>query len=216
MTQRAARREKLASKGRKDKQERITKAEVRAMIRSNNNLVLERKVTYTRQSGGVDFNAAGTVFDLTAALTRGDAAVDQFQGNIIYPKSLVMRCGWNTSQTFSQLRLMVFQWEDASVPTGSGVFALLGFNLAPFSPLLWTNEPKIHVLCDEITTLFPVAGSSAATNFVLSVDKMKPIFFASGSTLMQKNGLYAIAVSDDGVPLYPQLDFISELRFTDA
>jgi hypothetical protein len=195
----------------------VTKSEVRAMIRSNNNLVIEDKVTYTQQTGGVDFTGTGTVFDLCAALTRGDNAINQFTGQQINPTSLTIRACWNTTQPFSSCRLMVFQWADASVPLAVGLFQILGSNLAPYSPLFWTNHPKIHVLCDELTTLFPVAGSTAATNVILRCNKMKKIFFdTSAAIAYQMNGLYAVAVSDDGLVAFPQLDFISELRFHDA
>jgi hypothetical protein len=217
MTQRVARRDKLAQKGRMSKDKVVTKSEVRAMIRSNNNLVVEDKVTYTQQTGGVDFTGTGTVFDLCAALSRGDAAIDQFTGQQLNPISLTIRLGWNTTQAFSTCRLMVFQWADASVPVASGLYQFLGTNLAPYSPLFWTNHPKIHVLCDETTTIFPVAGSQAATNMILRCNKMKKIYFdATAAVSYQMNGLYAVAVSDDGIAAYPQLDFISELRFQDA
>lgn len=187
------------------------------MIRSSVALNLEEKVTYTQQTGSVDYTATGTVFDLTAGLARGDGAIDNFTGDIIRPTRLLMKCCWSTNQVFSSLRLLIFQWEDASVPVGAGIFAFIGSTLAPFSPLLWTNVPKIHVLYDELTTIFPSPpGGYAATNLIINITKMRPIYFASGSTIMQKNGLYAVAISDDGLVVYPVLDFISELLFTDA
>jgi hypothetical protein len=209
-----ARREKLAAKGRKGKMEPISKAEVRQMIRSTIEQDIEKKVTYTRQQGSVDF--VGIVLDLTAGLTRGDGAIDEFTGNTLRPEHLRILASWSTGQSFTSARIIVFQWADSSVPVAAGILQYTGASNAPFSPLYWNNVPLIHVLYDELTTLFPVAGSFAATNLVINIEGMSNIFYPTGSTIPQKNGLYMCAISDDGVIAYPQFTFISELRFTDA
>jgi hypothetical protein len=209
-----ARREKQATKRVQGRKQPISKAEVRQMIQSSIEQVVEQKVTYTRQQGSVDF--AGITLDLTAGLTRGDGAMDEFTGNIIRPESLKILASWSTGQSHTTARIIVFQWKDASVPVAPGILQYTGASNAPFSPLFWTNVPLIHVLYDELTTIFPVAGSFAATNLVINITKMRPISYPVGGTIPQKNGLYMCAITDDGIIAYPQLTFISELRFTDA
>lgn len=199
----------------KNKSRVVTRAEVAAMIRANNNLIVETKVTYTTQNGGIDYN--GSVFSFTNAMGRGDGAIDLFTGNLVRPTRLIVRGSWSTNQTYSVCRFIVFQWLDATTPVPAGVVTTLGSDLAPETSLLWSNVHKIHVLFDEKTVMFPVAGSYAAAQFTCDLSNcFRTIQFASGGTTPQMNGLFAIALSDDGAPTYPQLRFVSELRFTDA
>jgi len=193
----------------------VTRNEVAAMIRSNLALNIEKKVTYVTQNGGIDYN--GTIFSATAALVRGDDAVDQFTGNVIRPFRLVIRGVWDTNQTYSSCRFIVFQWLDASVPTAPGILQTTGSQNAPQSPLKWTNVHKIHVLYDERTVLAPVAGSHMAGMFnCMLTNCFRNIQFPVGGTAPQMNGIYMLAINDDGAPAYPQLLFHTELEYTDA
>ncbi len=193
----------------------VTHSEVLSMIRANNKLMIEDKVTYTTQNGGIDYN--GTVFSMTAGLIRGDAAVDQFTGNLVRPSMVKILGAVNTNQTHNTMRLLLFQWQDASAPVTNGVLQSTGSANAPFSPLLWSNHHKVHVLYDRTISIAPVAGSYAIKNFTVQVTGgFKNIQFQTGGTLIQNYGLFFLAISDDGAPVYPQLLFDSELRFTDA
>lgn len=194
----------------------IDRSEVLAMIKANNKLMIEPKVTHLTQNGGVD--AFGSIFNLTSNLTRGDGAVDQFTGNLLRPSMLRIIGTWSTGQTHNTCRVIVFQWLDASLPTAAGIINVTGSPLAPFSPLLWANVHKIHVLYDEVTTLFPVAGSFSAASFNCRLmNCFKTIEMPTGaSPVPQMAGLYILAVDDDLVPAFPQLVFQAELRFTDA
>ncbi len=202
----------LAGKGGNSK---VSKQQVRDMIRSELADVIEDKVTYTTQNGGVSYN--GQVASLTAALARADTAVDAFTGNLIKPKRVRVKGNVTTNQTYNSIRIIIFQWRDASVPTTSGILNTTGSVLAPFSPLLWTNVHKVHILADQLLTIFPVAGSYAAEGFNMEISSgMKPIQFASGSTTPQMNGLYCLLISDDGAPSYPDVNYVSEVIFSDA
>jgi hypothetical protein len=195
--------------------ERLTKAQVRSMIQSNNNLIIEKKVCTFSSSAGT--TASGTVHNLLNPITRGDAAINQFDGNQLRPCHLRFRGEWSTDQVFSTCRLMIFQWDEALVPTPSGLLVTTGTALAPLSPLLWINKCKIKVLYDEITTLFPSLGASAATNFQLDLKSgFKTISMNTVGTYPQTNGIFALAITDDLLVSYPQLKFYSELIFTDA
>jgi hypothetical protein len=216
-TQQARVRTRTRKRGPKKSQNQVvTKREVAAMIRANNKLVVETKVTYTQQSGGIDYN--GSVFNLTAALNRGDQPLDEFTGDLIRPSQLVIRGTWSTNQTYTTCRFMVFQWLDASIPVPSGILYNVGSALSPESSLYWTNVHKIHVLYDEKTVIFPVAGSYAAGQFLVRLNNcFRTIQYpALGPLQPQMSGIYAIAITNDAIPTYPQLEYISELRYSDA
>ncbi len=193
----------------------VTHSEVLSMIRANNKLMIEDKVTYTTQNGGIDYN--GSVLSMTAGLIRGDAAVDQFTGNLLRPSSLNILGTVSTNQTFNTVRLLLFQWQDASAPVPAGVMQFIGSANAPFAPILWSNHHKVHVLHDQLISIAPVAGSYAIKNFRIHVSGgFKTIQVQTGGTLIQNYGIYLLLISDDGAPVYPQVLFDSELRFTDA
>lgn len=185
------------------------------MIRANNKLVIENKVTYAYQNASVDW--AGTIQSATVSIARGDDPIGYFTGNIIRPMRLRLRGTWSTSQTHSACRVIIFQWLDASTPAVTGVLWGPSSIYAPESPFLWTNVHKIHVLYDEKTVMFPVAGSYAAAPISCDLSNcFKPIQFASGSTQPQMYGIYALYITDDSVPAYPNLTVVSELTYTDA
>ena len=197
-------------KGQQSIDSEVERAVKRALAKN-----IEAKVTYTTQQGGIDYN--GSVFNMTSAIARSDNANDGFTGNLILPKCLTIRWAVSTNQTFSRMRLLVFQWKDASSPVPGGILNTIGSAIAPHSPLLLSNKHKVHVLHDEIISLFPVAGSYAVvTGVIQCTGSLARVQFATGSTLIQMNGLFLLAISDDGAPVYPQLDFISELCYTDA
>ncbi len=186
------------------------------MIRANDKLLLEEKVTYTTQLGGVDFG--GTMILLTAALARGDGPVDNFTGNKINPKSLIIRGRWSSQQIFSHCRVIVFQWLDATNPAPSGILQYTGSTQAPNSPFNWINVHKIHVLYDHRIMLFQrtAATYDAQTFTVMLRDCFKPIQFSTSTTTPQMYGLYCLVISDDGAVNYPECEFVSELRYMDA
>lgn len=187
-----------------------------ALIKANDKLLIEEKVTYVTQLGGVDFG--GTMISLTAALGRGDLPVDNFTGNMINPKSLRIRGRWSSQQIFSGCRVIVFQWLDASYPAPNGILQYIGSTYAPYSPFHWNNHHKIHVLYDHRIMLFQRTTTSyAAETFDVSLrDCFRPVQFTTASTTPQMNGLYCLVISDDGAVTYPECEFISELRFLDA
>lgn len=204
-----------------EKQQLLSPAEkrqVRNMIQSMVQEEIEDKVTYvTTDALGV--SNTGQVVNLQTNLVRADVAVNGFTGNLIKPTNLRCRYVWSTDQTFSSVRLLVFQWKDASIPSLSGILQYAGVTLSPLSPLLWSNIHKIKVLYDKTHTLKlrNTTGFDAKYfEFNIPGDRMETIQFASGTTLVQMNGIFMIAVSDDSVVSYPSLGLIAELTYSDA
>lgn len=193
----------------------ISRTQVRQMIASEMKTIVEDKVTYTHDTATVDWN--GGIYNISMNLARGDNAIDNFTGNLVKPVSVRIRAEWSTNQIFTTCRILVFQWKDDLVPVPAGILQNTGNVRAPLSSLFWTNVHKISVLADELITLFPVAGSYAATTVDIHIQKaMKTIQFQSTSSQQQMNGLYMLVISDDIVPTYPQFSFWTEFIFNDA
>jgi hypothetical protein len=188
---------------------------IRSVVRNELSQTIEPKVTESTQSVAVSY--AGAVVSLTGNLARGDLAVDNFQGNVIKVTRVRLSVSWATNQTFNLCRFICFQWNDASTPTPATVLAYVGSAYAPQSQFLWAAKPLLRIFYDEIVALKPRVTSG----YDVSIDTrviggFAPIKFASGSTAVQKNGIYVLYISDDAVVTYPQLTFTSEVIFTDA
>jgi hypothetical protein len=193
------------------------RAEVTKLIQASLRAEIEDKVTYTTQNGGIDFT--GTCFSLTNALVRADGPIDAFTGALIKPTSLRVDFTYSTNQTFSNVRILVFQFRDASVPlTAAGVLEYFSTIETPHSPISWLNKRKINVLWDKNFAIAPVAGSYAVHHELIQINsRFAPIQFTdTGPVQPQMNGIYLLAVSDDSVAPYPQLTYISSLVYTDA
>jgi hypothetical protein len=192
----------------------LTKQQVRAMIKSSINVNVEEKMTTNGSSYGIDFS--GSILPLLGALTRGDNTVDQYTGSLIRIRSIEVRGVFTTTQTYSLMRLVLFRWLDASIPTPSGIFQLPGNALAPFSPYLQTNLHKIKVLKDELHTLYPVSGSSASKIIEIHLNRSFTVEIATTSNNPQLNGIFLAMISDDGVVVYPRMEVRTTVRYTDA
>ena len=191
-------------------------SEVAKMLQSTINRNIEPKMTTYGGSYSVGFS--GTVFSITSALTRGDLALNQFQGNIIKPRMLRVRGSWGTNQTYSTVRTLVFQWKDATYPTASGILQFTSQVYSPYSPLLWENRRKIRVLYDMTHSLKPrVASGYDYESFDSgALINLADIQFAAGSASVQMNGLFVLVISDDGAASYPFINYCVELVYTDA
>lgn len=185
------------------------------MIQSNLRATLEKKVSYV-SGDAVSVTATGTMVSAFTNLSRGDG-YNQLTGNLLKPISWVVRYTWSTSQTFSTVRALFFQWLDASVPTPAGILTYTGDARAPNSPLLWTNIHKIRVLKDQIVALKPRADAGYdAKHYEISMPGMATVQFDSTTVTAQMNGLYLLLITDDIIGTAPQLTYASEVRFTDA
>jgi len=195
----------------------VTKKQVQNMIASNLQKVIEIKTT-TFNSVLSNVSFTGSMTNLLNSLTRGDNATDQYQGNLIRPTLLRLRFYIATDQSYSAMRMICFQWADATVPTAAGVLVTTGTTSAPTSPILWVNHHKIHVLFDlGVCLKNRQAGDAKFYDITIKGDKMRTIQMQVGAAnVAQMYGLFFLSISDDGVVNYPQIQLTSELRFTDA
>lgn len=169
-------------------------------------------------------SSTGAVYSLLTNLVRGDAGKDNFQGNLITPHAITLRYFWTTQQTYNAVRLMVFQWYDASIPAVNGVIEDNATTLATLSPVLITNKQNIKVLYDETHVLAPTAsgdttvlgyGHSDGIKVYIPGKKMRPIRFNSTTNTVQEGNLLMLVISDDAVVSYPQLSYYSRVTFSD-
>jgi len=169
-------------------------------------------------------SSSATFQSCLVSLIRGDAGLNNFQGNNIQPIYLQVDYYWNTNQVFSNCRLMVFQWFDATVPVLSGIVQNAATGVGTISGTLITNKPHLKVLHDDKFIMAPTAGDGSTSigngihqgSCFIPQKKLKTIRFNSSTNFVQDGNIYVMVVSDDIVATFPAVTFYTRLAFTDA
>lgn len=208
------------------KRKRVTKDSIykpMALTLHNNQLTTDMRITLLTTDLRVDYT--GQSFSLLQNLSRGDNPVNQFQGGRIDPKYLRFR--WNAiqthnTQTTGQLRMIIFQWFDSTVPAPSGLLQTLD----PRSTLFWDNRPNIQVLYDNY--MIAQAQTSPANDYVffdpkgkqntvyIKGKKLSPVEFPRSSTIPHRGDLRCLLISDDTVGVtYLNFAAYFEVGFTE-
>lgn len=189
--------------------------------------IQDLKYTDTYTANGV--TTSGLIIPLLGNLIRGTAGFNNFLGNTITPKGLTINYNWNTQQEFNNVRIFVFQWRDASTPVPSGVLQNISALQGVVSPVLVTNRTICRSLANRVDYIAPTAadggvgisvaivgyGGTCGTIYVPAKKMLNPRF-ASVTNVCQDNNLYILAITDDAVPVNPQLSLYSRLSFYDS
>lgn len=196
------------------------KAEVARQIRAASDL------KYTDVSSGyANAPASGTIVSATSNLVRGTGGIDNFVGNTLKPTGFQGKFIFTTNnQNFSNVRVIVFQWFDASVPTITGILQNGGSSpQCVLSPVLVTNKSQINVLYDRNWYMAPTAGDSSfiagqggfTDKFYIPGSRLRRMKFNSGTSALQDGGIYVLYVTDDPTATFPQFAFYNRLSFMD-
>lgn len=176
-------------------------------------------------SAAASVSSTGTITSLLGNLVRGDAGLDNFQGNEIKPQALLFQYYLTTQQTYNSMRVMIIQWFDAGTPVLSGILQNTTTSIATISPTLVTNKRYIKVLYDKTHILAPTAGGDATVlgygtaepvKVYIPGKRLRAVKYNSSNNTVQDGNLYVIAVSDDSVPSYPGIWWYSRVTFSDG
>lgn len=178
----------------------------------------EYKVTDTGSSGTV--GSGGTMVNLLSSLTRGDGILGEFQGARINPAGIQFRMTCTTGDSTNAMRILVFQWMDSSTPVAAGV---LQASINCLSAVNITNRALINVLYDRVYTFSSYDGTNNSYCLAFPQEqqyikgkRLFPIEFASGTTAVQKGGLYCLLLSDSAAPPNPSVSFYFRTTYTDV
>lgn len=166
----------------------------------------------------------GTIQNIYANLVRGTGMVDNYLGSEILPTSVRERMsiamGPNAlanGDGTNVIRVILFQWFDASVPVVNGVLE----SISPYAPISWQNRKLIKVLSDKLYGT-KQAGDPSLTydlltdSIYIKSKKMKPTRFNNAGTNAQEGGLYALFLSDSSVVAHPFVSSQLTVTFTDS
>lgn len=170
------------------------------------------KVTDTQvNANGV--STSGVVFDLLSNLSPGVGGKDAFIGQKINPVGLNLNWSVILGDNTNLMRLILFQWFDASTPVPSGV--LQGNCL---STVNLVNRENIKVLRDELVSMALMATggyNQACGKFYVKSKKMIPAQYNVDLSKFQKGGLYLLVISDSVITPNPTVSFYSRCTFLD-
>ena len=145
------------------KKARYTTPEARA-IRENNSVIRQQRKTQgrvglkvTHMGDANSVTTSGYIQSLTANMSRGTDAINNYMGNEVLPTSVRVNIGLTIGPSLvangdgtNFLRILIFQWYDSTLPATSGV---LTTSSSPFSMLYWPNRENIKVLADRLVAL---------------------------------------------------------------
>lgn len=119
----------------------------------------------------------------------------------------------------NQMRVILYQWiqmSDASHPVAADIVENLGSAIAPYQPTQWANRRKMKILRDKRYILETAGPTVISDRFVLRTGFRRNVIFSIGSTTLKQNGLFLLAISDDGAVTYPTIFGTSRVYFTDS
>ena len=213
------------------KKARYATPEALALRQANQSVAVQRKTAARVEMKVTHLNDAQTVSNtgyiqsLTANMTRGNAAVDNYLGNEVLPTSVRVNIGLTMGPSLvangdgtNFLRVIVFQWYDSTSPAVSGI---LNTSSSPFSMLNWVNIENIKVLADRLVNLHQYglkqdSYDSWSEKIYIKGKKMVPVKFNVAGTAAQKGDIYLLVVSDSSVPANPYMTYQSQITYTDS
>ena len=213
------------------KKPRYSTPEARALRQANTTIRYQRKtagrvemkVTYKNDAGSV--TTTGVIDQLTANMTRGNAAIDNFLGLEVLPTSVRVNIALTMGQSAiasgdgtNIMRVLVFQWYDSTLPAISGI---LQDATSPLSMLRWENKENIKVLADRLyalkqTGLQQDSHDAISDRIYIKGKKMVPIQFNAAGNAVQKGNIYIIILSDSSVTANPYVVYHSQITYTDS
>jgi len=199
------------------------KQEVRAEVMRELRSKADLKYCDAFSSANTNITSTGAVYNILSNLVRGDAGLDNFNGNSIKVKGLTLNYGCHSNQTYNYCRVMLIQWYDSGTPSLTGILNSTTTGVAPFANIYVTNRKNIKVLYDKTFAIAPTAGGdSTVTGEGTFMDKvyidgsrMTKVTYQTGANTIQDGGLYLIAVSDDSLTTYPQITWGIRVSFYD-
>lgn len=177
----------------------------------------EEKQYFNISSGPSSIDIGGTMFNLLFNMNKGDND-DQYSGSRVTPQWLRVRYAINSTQSaFSMVRIIIFQWKSQSAPIPADVLTLIGNARAPLSSTVSRFKATARILHDKLHDINAIAPATVTTVYSTQafMKKIQPIEFFESANGVSSNGLYLFAISDDGVTDFPDLQFVSELCYSD-
>lgn len=172
----------------------------------------------------LNMTTTGAVVSLLGSLIRGDAGINNFDGNTINPQAITFKYYAHTSELRNTFRVMIFQWFDAAVPSLTSVLQTAAASVATIAPILLQAKSNIKVLYDHTHQMAPSAadggvvygeGIISPITVYIPGKRLRPVRYNQSTNTVSNGNIYLLYVSDDSVIPAPQITFYSRVTFTD-
>lgn len=192
-----------------DRKKLVNKEQVHSMLDSFRHLYLEEKYFLTDLSGTV---STGDILAITS-IPQGDTDLTR-DGDAININRLDILGSILGSDVNNLVRLVVFRWNEATVPALADVFESPS-TYGVHSPMKHDTRNLYHVLYDKLFSFIPDSGSyQHVMQMRLSVPKQQVRFVAAGTT--GSNKLYVGIISDSVAVPNPEYRIVTKIWFHDA
>lgn len=188
---------------------------------------LARKADYKQCNGrdlaAVGVPATGYMLDLYANMVRGDLAANNFEGSIMYPKSIKMRAQWEATDGTNMIRIIIGQWFGVGIPAATDILSLPSVTSAQ-APLCfrnWSRKHQYKILHDELIQLQNTAtfvgglGPTTCKEIFVPGKSLRPTEWTATTDDTQKGHLFMLTVSDSAALDHPTQEAVWEIIFTD-
>lgn len=168
-------------------------------------------------------NSAGSVASLYANLVRGSLAFNNFDGDTVIPKYLQVKYAIQSSvpasgNVFNTMRVIIGQSKLIGTPTVANVLDSNFLNTvnAPLALRQFDRLKGYKILYDRIHTQNYLSNYGDVFNvFIPGKRLISTEFTSSGALSITRGDLFIIAVSDDGITDFPDIQFTSRVVFSD-
>lgn len=177
-------------------------------------------------AAAANVNTTGTIVSLYSNLVRGDAGLNNFDGNTIMPQAITMKYYIHTSEVRNVVRVMLIQYLETSTPSLTGILQLGTAGLATVSPTLVTNKAFMKILYDRTHQLAPTAADGAnairgegitdPVTVYIPGKRLRPTRYNQNTNTCQSGNLYLLLVSDDALSPSPQITYFTRVTFSDS
>lgn len=173
------------------------------------------------RSGVTGIAASGEVFSFFNNLSRGDNAVDNFQGRQLDPHGVSLRyqIGAASGDSDNVMRVIIFQYYDSTVPVPAALLANIGTSAAPYFQWTHTNRPIRKILSDRTYQLAAISNPGMpyliVDNVYITGKRLVPVAFNATTTAIQTGGIYCLAISDSVAINHPSFTMSGEVMYLD-
>lgn len=189
----------------------------RSMVQNEVRRQISKQADYksTVSLANVTCSWSGVMAQALASLSRGTAALDQFEGSSINIQGVHIRANCLAADATQTLRMIAFQWLDSGVPVPNGILDYTSSIYAVEAPKYWTNRQNIRVLRDVVYTMDTASNPQVEINEYIPGRKFLQVWFPTGSTTPQNGGVYVLFITDSGAVTHPTLKYVIQTVFTD-
>lgn len=157
---------------------------------------------------------AGDIQALTP-VTQGDTDVTR-DGDRLMPIKLSVKWLINGETYSGLIRVIIFRWNDFSIPTVDDILQSTGSSYSVVSPYVRDKKSNFQVLQDRVYSVSNNGGVEVRTGSYTSKKlAKKQIEYVGGTATSAKNSFYSLILSDRVLASSPTMTAFTSLQYTD-